>query len=603
MALKILVCEDEKISHGWLVKMIKSWGHSTVSAYTGAEAISRANQEQPDVILLDMLYPDMEGVEVLKKLRENSDLDATRVITVSATSTEELAPQIKDFNVWTSLSKPIKKAELKHLIDEFEDSSDLPELEQPTFMVITKNGVHQKVLEKLLTSLGCQTLAADTMETAEQLLSSVKIAGIIVELDVEPSKIGEALRKIKAVISDSTPIILEILTVDQNTLWELSALRVTDILVKPVNMNRLKASVEDIIEKLKAAHEAKSGSGSKTILIVEDFSITANMLARIFSKTTFQTIVARSGPQAYELIVKKKPDLMLLDLNLPGMNGVELLELLKANSLKIPFAVSTAERDQTKLRILNKMGALKIFRKPIVGEELLSFIRSFNFQTGVLDHCQCDYSILFASEDDSTIQAVEQALHSADLSYHLAADSTQVHAEIKGRPPVLVIDMGFKSLDGKDLIKRIRSSKQNETMKILGLAEQLDESLKQEMTELGVDSVVAKPFSIAELAEQLQEMLSAVPPSVDLSEFSSQFLNELDKLPLPQDAVYLEQAKRLGHNLAGTAGLISSAELHDAGIKLEETADQGDSQSCQKQVNDIRKQIEQLAAKATLLNQ
>lgn len=600
MALKILICEDEKISHGWLVKMIKSWGHNTISAYSGAESIKLANEHVPDVILLDMLFPDMEGIEVLKKFRENSDLDGTRVITASATATEDLIEKTKDLNVWTSLPKPIKKADLKKLLDELENSTDSHESEQLSFMVVTKNGIHQKALEKLFGELGCRILTAENPEEAEPLLKSVKVNGILLDLDSEGAEIGGIIKQVRGITSEYMPIILEIISVDQDTLMELSALHVTDILVKPVSLNRLKSMIEGVLARLKAAHEKKSGSGPKTILIVEDFSITANMLSRLFAKTDFETLVARTGPQAFEMIAKHKPDLMLLDLNLPGMNGIELLEMLEKESMKPAFAVSTAEKDQTKLRLLTKMGALKIFHKPIVGEDLLYFIRSFNFQTGTLDNSRCEYQVLFASEDNSTIQAVEQALNTAGLSFKLTADSGQIQSEIKGRPPALVIDTDLKGVEYKELIRKIRSSKQNEAMKILSLSMKMDQAMQQELEGLGVNTALTKPLSITELTKQLKNLLADVQPAVDLSEFTSQFLNELGLLPRPHEASYFEQAKRLGHNLAGTAGLVSSTDLHDVGRKLEDAAEKGDAAACQTHVESIRKLMEKMAAKAAI---
>ena len=488
MALKILVCEDEKISHGWLVKMIKSWGHATISAFTGTEAIQHANSDEPDVILLDMLFPDMEGIEVLREIRSNSDLDQTEVITASATEAEELVPKLKDLRVRASLTKPIKKADLKKLLDDLEGSTGGEESEMPSFMVVTKNSVHQKVIEKLLIELNCRTIAVESLDEAEHLLGSVKITGMIIEMDVEPKQVKDMLTRLTAVVPQQTSIIVEIATADQSVVEEFFRFGITDILVKPVHMNRIKESVQKVLGRLQAVKEERNSQGQKTVLIVEDFSITANMLSKLFAKTDLKTLIARSGPEAFEMVVKKKPRLMLLDLNLPGMNGLELLKLMDSKGISIPFAVSTAERDESKLRVLKKMGALKIFKKPLNSEELLRFMRQFNFERGVLDQKQCNYQVLLAATDNSTIGVAEQAIRRADLDFLLVSDSARALAEIKGHPPLLLLDLGLKGKDIREFIKQIRSSKQNETLKIVGLADKLDASLRDEMTDLGLDA-------------------------------------------------------------------------------------------------------------------
>ena len=601
MALKILVCEDEKISHGWLVKMIKSWGHTTISAFTGAEAIEHANSEEPDVILLDMLFPDMEGIEVLKEIRSNSDLDQTEVITASATEAEELAPKLKDLRVRASLNKPIKKADLKKLLVELEGNTEGEESELPSFMVVTKNSVHQKVIEKLLIELNCRIIAVESLDEAEHLLASVKITGMIIEMDIEPKQVKDMLTRLTSVVLQQTPIIVETATADQSVVEEFFRFGITDILVKPIHMSRIKESVQKVLGRLQAVKEERSDQEQKTVLIVEDFSITANMLSKLFARTNLKTFVARSGPEAFEMIVKKKPRLMLLDLNLPGMNGFDLLKLMESKGISIPFAVSTAERDESKLRLLKKMGALKIFRKPLNSEELLSFMKWFDFEKGILDQKQCDYQVLLAATDDSTIGVAELAIRRADLDFLLVSDSERALAEIKNHPPLMLLDIGLKGKNIREFVIQVRSSKQNAALKIVGLANKLNTSMRDEMTALGVDAYFEKPINTSKLTSSIQEMLSTLAPSVDISEFTSEFLKELDSLSSVQDEAYYEQSKRLGHNLAGTAGLISSKELHEVGMQLEDAAARKNGAECIKHLQQIRQLIEQMAAKATLM--
>ena len=112
-----------------------------------------------------------------------------------------------------------------------------------------------------------------------------------------------------------------------------------------------------------------------------------------------------------------------------------------------------------------------------------------------------------------------------------------------------------------------------------------------------------KPFDTARLTDSIQEMLSSLAPSVDISEFTSEFLREMDSISSVQDETYYEQSKRLGHNLAGTAGLISSKELHEAGMQLEDAAKKKNGGESSKRLQQIRQLIEQMAAKATLLKQ
>lgn len=72
-AHKILVVEDEPKTMRLLVRNLDAGGYATVAAGTGALALKLAAAEQPDLIILDVMLPDMEGFEVCRRLREFSD--------------------------------------------------------------------------------------------------------------------------------------------------------------------------------------------------------------------------------------------------------------------------------------------------------------------------------------------------------------------------------------------------------------------------------------------------------------------------------------------------------------------------------------------------
>jgi DNA-binding response OmpR family regulator len=601
MALSILVCEDEKIAHGWLVRVIKSWGHNTHSAYSGQEAIKQANEQKPDVILLDMLFPDMDGVEVLKKIRENADLTKSHVITASATSAEELAPKLEGLNVATSLTKPIKTEELKKLLDEYDRSNGNNKQEAPLFVIVDSSGVHQKVVERVLNEVGCNGLGVDNLETAESLLKNVKASGILLDMDVELSEIEGILKRITSATTDRLPIIVQTTSVDLATLQLLFRGGATDVLVKPISMERLKESVQKVLSAVPGLNPESSSKGQKTILVVEDFTITANLMEKILANTGFKTLVARNGSQAWEQIMRRRPNLMLLDLNLPGLNGMELLQRMKDSNIEVPFAAITAERNEVKLRVVRSMGALKIFKKPVIAEQILSFVRGFAADPAHPEADAAQYDVLIVLNDEATSRHLESALKEAGISFRSVTDSKQALMEIGTCPSVTVVELTDLAANGREIVQKARGQKDRDQIKIVGLAEQLDDALRQELTGIGVNAMLEKPFKIEDVVAQIQEILAAVTPAVDVSEFADQFLAELEKLPAPDSQAFLEQAKRLGHNLVGTAGLISNTQLHDAGLDLENAAKEQKVDVCQEQVKKIRGIIEQIAAKARLI--
>ena len=75
----------------------------------------------------------------------------------------------------------------------------------------------------------------------------------------------------------------------------------------------------------------------KKIMIVDDEQISLMMTEHILA-TAYQTVTASSGTEAIELFKKEKPDLVLSDLHMPGMTGLELQSALQSESAEqIPF--------------------------------------------------------------------------------------------------------------------------------------------------------------------------------------------------------------------------------------------------------------------------
>lgn len=66
---KILLVDDEKDALTVMRERIRSWGYDLITASSGKEAIDELMDENPDIIILDYLMPEMDGVKTLKKIR------------------------------------------------------------------------------------------------------------------------------------------------------------------------------------------------------------------------------------------------------------------------------------------------------------------------------------------------------------------------------------------------------------------------------------------------------------------------------------------------------------------------------------------------------
>lgn len=107
-----------------------------------------------------------------------------------------------------------------------------------------------------------------------------------------------------------------------------------------------------------------------TIAVIEDNVIIGDMISDILSEEGFQVIRAYSGTEALYLLKHKRPDLILLDLILPGLNGEGVLEHIKG----IPVIIlSSMTEVESKIHLLNE-GACDYITKPFDQKELIARI-------------------------------------------------------------------------------------------------------------------------------------------------------------------------------------------------------------------------------------
>jgi DNA-binding response OmpR family regulator len=85
---KILVVDDEEYIVELLRINLKEQGYIPICAYSGTEALEKAQEMRPDLILLDIMMPDMDGLETCRKLRENQLMKKVPIIILSARSEE-----------------------------------------------------------------------------------------------------------------------------------------------------------------------------------------------------------------------------------------------------------------------------------------------------------------------------------------------------------------------------------------------------------------------------------------------------------------------------------------------------------------------------------
>jgi CheY-like chemotaxis protein/phosphoribosyl 1,2-cyclic phosphodiesterase len=128
----------------------------------------------------------------------------------------------------------------------------------------------------------------------------------------------------------------------------------------------------------KAPHADASHSGSLLVLIVDDDEDLRVLARKALVRAGHRVIEADNGEQALELVDVHKPHLLLLDLNMPGMDGFEVLRRLRSREAgrSLPVIVMTALGDEESARSSFQVGATDFLNKPFTPPQLDSRVRA-----------------------------------------------------------------------------------------------------------------------------------------------------------------------------------------------------------------------------------
>lgn len=107
--IKILIIEDEKHICSFITSVLTNQQYQVITAYSGREGISQAASQAPDLILLDLGLPDMDGIDIIKKVRSWTSIP---IIVISARSQEDDKVLALDCGADDYITKPFGNSEL-----------------------------------------------------------------------------------------------------------------------------------------------------------------------------------------------------------------------------------------------------------------------------------------------------------------------------------------------------------------------------------------------------------------------------------------------------------------------------------------------------------
>lgn len=115
---------------------------------------------------------------------------------------------------------------------------------------------------------------------------------------------------------------------------------------------------------------------SKSILIVDDSRTTRSFVRSVLESQGYQVTEAENGLLAVEAILEKRPDILMIDMLMPEMDGIEVLEKLNELKINIPTIVLTADIQEQVREECFELGAQAFLNKPSTETDILEAVKN-----------------------------------------------------------------------------------------------------------------------------------------------------------------------------------------------------------------------------------
>lgn len=240
------------------------------------------------------------------------------------------------------------------------------------------------------------------------------------------------------------------------------------------------------------------------VLIVDDDESLSRMLSLKLAQKGIHVINARDGASALSQCQKGVPDLIILDIMMPGLSGHEVLRRLKQDPayVDVPVVMLTGRAQQQDVVGALHSGAIDYVVKPFDPDHLVSRVEK------ILDASR--YTVLIADNDPLILQLLESKFRNRGFKVVLAGDGKDAFDIIRVNPPDLIIlDVMMPEVDGISLLKRVRSNTATADIPVIMLSGHKDQRDIDRGMEAGAQDYVAKPFMPDDLIARTLRVLKA----------------------------------------------------------------------------------------------
>jgi len=292
-----------------------------------------------------------------------------------------------------------------------------------------------------------------------------------------------------------------------------------DFIRKPVTIK----GVQDAVDKIEEFIHRKL----KKLLIVEDNKQQNIAIRELIGNGDVKSFSAYAGQEAYEIMQKEKFDCIIIDLGLPDMSGLELLEKIKARDdlNKIPIIVYTGkDLDKEEVTRLKRLANTVVLKTANSTERLLDetilflhrmesrlpkekqqIIRKLHRSDEVLQNRK----VLIVDDDMRNIYSLTNALEEQGLRCITAENGNEAINILKKHPDtdIILMDVMMPEMDGYEATQEIRKMNKFAKLPVIALTAKAMKGDREKCLEAGMSDYIAKPVNMDQLLSLLRVWL------------------------------------------------------------------------------------------------
>ena len=346
----VLIVDDSLTVRMDLSDAFEAAGFRPVLATTVAEGRSALAREPVVAVILDVILPDEDGIALLREVRATQSSDSPFVLLLS--SEADVRDRIRGIRVGADdyVGKPYDTSYVIARVRELlRGRRSVDTSTRQTILVIDDSPTFRSELAEALERANYAVVTAADGEEGLRIADNIRPTAILVDSVMPGIDGGTVIRRIRLDAAlRATPCVL--LTASEDRGAELRALDAgADAFVRKEDLEVVLARISAVLRgtSLEPAL-ATSLLGPKRILAVDDSMTYLQELLAVLRGEGYDVVPARSGEEGIEMLANQDFDCILLDLFMPGMDGIDACRQIKASPLHrdIPLIMLTATENR-----------------------------------------------------------------------------------------------------------------------------------------------------------------------------------------------------------------------------------------------------------------